>query len=134
MSFKKQTEYGVYRENLSFQQQIQKQMLVCMKAITEDEPRFITSSIKGFMGLVTPDISDDYYFDSMDAIDDEAKQEYNKKYQNYLQLCKEADCTDVIDKPSNKPTVETMLEMYAAVQSLFERKGLLLEQQIDEEL
>ncbi len=103
-----------------------------MKAITEDEPRFITSAIKGFMGLVTPDISDDYYFDSMDAIDDEAKREYDLKLKVYLDACKEADCTDVIDKPSNKPTVDTMLEKYAAVQSLFERKGLLLEQQIDE--
>ncbi len=134
LSFKKQQEYGVYRENLSFQQQIQKQMLVCMKAITEDEPRFIRSSVKGFMGLVTPNIADNYYFDSIDAIEKECNEKYMVKYNVYLEECKKADCNDVIDEPNDDETVYEMLEKYAAVQALFERKGLLLEEQIDEEL
>ena len=137
MSFKQPNQYGqgmMYRENLSFQQQIQKQMLSVMQSINEDQPRYIRSAIKGFLLLVTPEIIDEIYKKNIEAIDKEWQIEYEKHKNIYNESTQNALCPDVEDEPEKNLSLELMIDKYVETQSLFERKGLLLELKSEETL
>lgn len=106
-------------------------MSVCMDAISGGDSEVIRYAIEAFLMLVTPSMirNDEIYVKQIEEIEGDWKKDYDERYKEYIELAISSDCADVINKPLKEHDSLTMKKKYVVTQALFERRGLLLQEE-----
>ena len=94
------------------------------------------NAVESLNTLITPNMEDDQFLGELTAADDAWKVELRKRRKKYeAELRASArGSPDLVEKPNVKPGIDHWKKVYMIALSLFERKGLMLKQNVEDEI
>jgi|GEM_PF-3799935 hypothetical protein len=125
-----------FRETLRHEDHIHNQIEVCRQALNRGDPVEVMNAVESLNTLITPAMEDDTFLTELQGADDDWKKELKKRRRAYeLKLvAAHGGCPDVVQKPHEKPGIDHWKKVYMICLSLFERKGLMLKVDVEDEI
>jgi hypothetical protein len=125
-----------FRETLRHEDHIHNQIEVCRQSLNRGDPVEVMNSVESLLTLITPKMEDDEFLADLQGADDDWQKELAKKKREYLRRVRlsSGGCPDLIEKPNRKPGIDHWKKVYMIALSLFERKGLMLKVDVQDEI
>ena len=94
------------------------------------------NAVESLLTLITPNMEDAQLMEDLEAADEEWKGELKKRKKLYeLELRKAArGSPDLVEKPNTTPGIDHWKKKYMIALGLFERRGLMLKVNIEDDL
>ena len=117
-----------FQEKLKHEDHIHNQIEACRQTFNEGDKTEIQNMVESLLLLVTPKMEDDEFNEDLQKLDqkwEEQKKIDLLRYRREL-LAAGSGCPDLVSRPSTKPGIEHWKEAYMIALALFERRGLML--------
>ncbi len=125
-----------FRETLKHEDHIHNQIEVCRQALNRGDPVEVMNVVESLLTLITPNMEDDQFLEELQGADDAWKAELRKKRREREHRIRLASggCPDLVPKVNEKPGIDHWKKVYMIALSLFERKGLMLKVDIEDQI
>lgn len=121
-----QNQGGFFRERLKYEDIIHNQLESYRLIRNTGDQNAIMYCVDGLYDLITPNIEDQQFLDDVEELYDEwevEKAKMQKQHKKELQKA-QGGCPDLVESPSEKPSVEWFCKKFMVANALLERKNL----------